>query len=567
MRVGDVGVDALGRDVVPLAPLVEQQPQRRAQQRPAGAQRRLALGPGVAERVVAVADVHRAGVDQHAVRPRARGGDDDVVAAQVERLDRVRVERQQRAERARGRPQPLQERRLRLAVLEAPLGALGVVDGREDVRVRPRVADRREDALRAAEVEQEVVDECDTGAHRCASVDAPARGRLLGDRNPAAACLLEDSSRCASSPSPALIALALAVLPATAAAERSVPRGWLGVIADGPLTVGRGDGRRVGPDGLQRRRGRADRLLLAERAARRRRAAGLRAPRRRRAAGRAPRAARAADRDRHADLGGQPRRRRDLSPARSRALRGLPARARGAATGPQGSLWAEHPEVAARPIRAWQIWNEPNLTRYWTPPQRPGLRPRLREAAARRRPRAARPPTPARARSSPGCRTRAGSRCGRSTRPAARGSFDAVALHPYTGKPRNVVRLAELRPQGDAPLPRRPQAALDHGALVAGREGQDEEHHRLRDHRPRPGAAARRGPAAARPRPQAPADRAGVLVHVALARGLAELVRLLRPAPRPRRPRDLRAGARRLPQGRAAPPGLRQGAGDATRCR
>ena len=36
----------------------------------------------------------------------------------------------------------------------------------------------------------------------------------------------------------ALLALAAAVLPATAAAERSVPRGWLGVIADGPLTSG-----------------------------------------------------------------------------------------------------------------------------------------------------------------------------------------------------------------------------------------------------------------------------------------------------------------------------------------
>ena len=33
--------------------------------------------------------------------------------------------------------------------------------------------------------------------------------------------------------------------------------------------------------------------------------------------------------------------------------------------GPNGSLWAEHPEVARQPIRAWQIWNEPNLTRYW----------------------------------------------------------------------------------------------------------------------------------------------------------------------------------------------------------
>jgi hypothetical protein len=33
--------------------------------------------------------------------------------------------------------------------------------------------------------------------------------------------------------------------------------------------------------------------------------------------------------------------------------------------GPNGTLWAEHPEVPALPIRSWQIWNEPNLGPYW----------------------------------------------------------------------------------------------------------------------------------------------------------------------------------------------------------
>jgi hypothetical protein len=163
--VGDVAVDALGRDPVPLAPAVEQQPQRRPHERAARPQRRLALGPGVAERVVAVADVHRAGVDEHAVRPRARGGDHDVVAAQVEGLDRVRVQRQQRPERPRRRPHALEERRARLAVGEPALRPARVVDGGEDVRVGPRLAQRREDPLGSAEVEQEVVDERDAGGH------------------------------------------------------------------------------------------------------------------------------------------------------------------------------------------------------------------------------------------------------------------------------------------------------------------------------------------------------------------------------------------------------------------
>ena len=34
--------------------------------------------------------------------------------------------------------------------------------------------------------------------------------------------------------------------------------------------------------------------------------------------------------------------------------------------GPSGSLWAEQPALPRTPIRDWQIWNEPNLTRYWS---------------------------------------------------------------------------------------------------------------------------------------------------------------------------------------------------------
>jgi hypothetical protein len=33
--------------------------------------------------------------------------------------------------------------------------------------------------------------------------------------------------------------------------------------------------------------------------------------------------------------------------------------------GPRGSFWAEHPDVPRRPLRQWQIWNEPHLDYYW----------------------------------------------------------------------------------------------------------------------------------------------------------------------------------------------------------
>jgi hypothetical protein len=45
---------------------------------------------------------------------------------------------------------------------ESTLGALLVVDGRVDVGVRPHLADGHERPLGSADVEQEVVDECDT---------------------------------------------------------------------------------------------------------------------------------------------------------------------------------------------------------------------------------------------------------------------------------------------------------------------------------------------------------------------------------------------------------------------
>jgi hypothetical protein len=33
--------------------------------------------------------------------------------------------------------------------------------------------------------------------------------------------------------------------------------------------------------------------------------------------------------------------------------------------GSNGSLWRQHPELPKRPIRDWQVWNEPNLPAYW----------------------------------------------------------------------------------------------------------------------------------------------------------------------------------------------------------
>jgi hypothetical protein len=44
--------------------------------------------------------------------------------------------------------------------------------------------------------------------------------------------------------------------------------------------------------------------------------------------------------------------------------------------GPRGSLWRQRPDVPRRPIRSWQIWNEPNLSIYWC--NRPNARAYVR---------------------------------------------------------------------------------------------------------------------------------------------------------------------------------------------
>lgn len=35
--------------------------------------------------------------------------------------------------------------------------------------------------------------------------------------------------------------------------------------------------------------------------------------------------------------------------------------------GPGGQFWAEHPDVPYRPVRTWQIWNEPGVQYQWSP--------------------------------------------------------------------------------------------------------------------------------------------------------------------------------------------------------
>ena len=68
-----------------------------------------------------------------------------------------------------------------------------------------------------------------------------------------------------------------------------------------------------------------------------------------------------------------PVRRFRLHPVRaaaSTATRDAFARFAGAAVrryGPDGGFWSQHPGLAYRPIRVWQIWNEQNMNAFFRP--------------------------------------------------------------------------------------------------------------------------------------------------------------------------------------------------------
>jgi hypothetical protein len=250
----------------------------------------------------------------------------------------------------------------------------------------------------------------------------------------------------------AACSLLAAVLSApAAAAERRVPPGWLGVVADGPLSPAQGaewDGMVAAGaesvraaffwDRVQPYRTAAE--IPSADAARFRHTGGVPTDFTELDATVAAAAARR--------LGALPvvqgtpgwAARRPGDPASPPArpatfaafLRVLVAR-----YGPRGTFWAERPDLPRMPVRAWQIWNEPNLTRYWSvqPFARPYAR-LLRTAHA------------AISRSDPGATVvlaglpnESWTALRRIYAAGGRGGFDAVALHPYTGRPQDVLRL------------------------------------------------------------------------------------------------------------------------------
>jgi hypothetical protein len=107
--------------------------------------------------------------------------------------------------------------------------------------------------------------------------------------------------------------------------------------------------------------------------------------------------------------------------------------------GPFGSFWTEHPEVPATPIRDWQVWNEPNLSDYFS--VQPFAKPYVRLLRAARK---------AIKSADPGATVVMAGLANFSWRALAqlykahvKGLFDVAAVHPFSGHPANSVKIVK----------------------------------------------------------------------------------------------------------------------------
>jgi hypothetical protein len=123
--------------------------------------------------------------------------------------------------------------------------------------------------------------------------------------------------------------------------------------------------------------------------------------------------------------------------------------------GPNGTYWADNPTLPKRPIREWQIWNEPNFTFYWpTRPFAPSYVALVKAAHA------------AIKQADPGAQVVLAGMPNDAWNylqkiynvPHAAQYFDVVAVHPYTVIPSNVILFlqkmrAVMQRNGDARKP------------------------------------------------------------------------------------------------------------------
>ena len=108
--------------------------------------------------------------------------------------------------------------------------------------------------------------------------------------------------------------------------------------------------------------------------------------------------------------------------------------------GPRGSFWAANPSLPRRPVRNWQIWNEPNISINWdVQPWQNGYARLLKAAypAVKSADRGARVVMA-------GLANFSWRDLSKAYKAGVRGSFDVAAVHPFSGRPSNSVKITRL---------------------------------------------------------------------------------------------------------------------------
>jgi len=109
--------------------------------------------------------------------------------------------------------------------------------------------------------------------------------------------------------------------------------------------------------------------------------------------------------------------------------------------GPHGSFWAEHPDVPFRPQHDWQIWNEPNIDRYWGSPHPFAKRyARLLRASYR----ALKHDDPHSRVVLTGFANFSWRALAQAYRAGIKGHFDLAAVHPFSGHLKYVLKIVQL---------------------------------------------------------------------------------------------------------------------------
>ena len=108
--------------------------------------------------------------------------------------------------------------------------------------------------------------------------------------------------------------------------------------------------------------------------------------------------------------------------------------------GPRGTFWAANPSLPRRPVRNWQIWNEPNIAINWdVQPWQNGYARLLRAAYP-----AVKGADSGATVVMAGLANFSWRDLSKAYRAGVKGWFDVAAVHPFSGRPSNSVKITRL---------------------------------------------------------------------------------------------------------------------------